>query len=70
MTKEYQFACKECGGIFTTYDKEMPICRGCQRATALTRSDIIFKYGKPLATALQEAKWGKARTAIQELKEK
>ena len=82
MTKkreEYQFVCWECNGIYTTYDKGMPLCRGCQSRHASklpndtpkqVRDNIIHLYGEPSPTPLQAAKWRSSRSAKRLIKER
>lgn len=77
MPKEYRFNCWECGGHYTTQDKEMPLCRSCQSRHAgklphlkpkELRTNIIHLYGKPSATALQQAKWDRTKEATRLIK--
>ena len=68
MSKEYQFVCKICDGIYTTSDINQAICRSCWSKTGLPRQIIEEKYRPPQPTPLQAAKWRKARKAIKEIK--
>ena len=56
---EFQFICNACGQIFTTRDKNMPICRFCRQ---MDRNPA--NYGRPTPTPLQAAKWKKSKRAV------
>ena len=76
MPKEYRYYCGECNGMFTTPDKDMPICRGCWQTLAnkimarVTREYVISHYGKPSPTPLQDEKWRAASNAKRLIKER
>ena len=77
MVKEYEFVCWECFGIYTTQDKQMPLCRGCQSKHALKvdflsikeiRLNIIKLYGTPTPTPKQAARWRAIKRATRLIK--
>lgn len=55
--KEYEFLCRECGGLFHTYDIGQPICRGCWSKTGFSRALLTEMWGYPEPSPKQAVKW-------------
>lgn len=55
--KEYEFICRKCGGLFTTFDIGQPICRLCWQKTGWSRALLTEMFGYPQPSPKQALKW-------------